>query len=239
MKRSPGDWLPTFEIQRQPDDISCGATCLHAMYRYFGDEIPFAALRDEIPTLETGGTLGVYLATHALRRGYRAQVFTWNLEVFDPTWFGLTNSGFQGKLLARAECRGDSKLARAARAYATLLDEGGEISFEDLVPSLLRRFLRRRLPILAGLSATYLYRQSRERAVDDVADDVDGDPVGHFTVLTGYSPGAKQVHVTDPMYPNPLSTQHTYPVPIERVVGSIYLGVLTYDANLVVLEPPR
>ena len=32
--------LTVFEIQRQPDDVSCGPTCLHAVYRYFGDELP-------------------------------------------------------------------------------------------------------------------------------------------------------------------------------------------------------
>ena len=29
-----------FDILPQPDDCTCGPTCLHAVYRYFGDEIP-------------------------------------------------------------------------------------------------------------------------------------------------------------------------------------------------------
>ena len=58
-------------------------------------------------------------------------------------------------------------------------------------------------------------------------------------MLTGYTPKSREIFVTDPLHPNALSVEHTYPVPIERVVGAIYLGVLTYDANLVVIQPGR
>jgi hypothetical protein len=79
----------------------------------------------------------------------------------------------------------------------------------------------------------------RERDADQVPDDVYGDPVGHFVVLTGYVPESRLVYVSDPLHPNPLSATHTYPVPIQRVVGAIYLGALTHDANLLILEPGR
>ena len=32
-------------------------------------------------------TLAVLLGCHALRRGYEATIYTFNLQVFDPTWF--------------------------------------------------------------------------------------------------------------------------------------------------------
>ena len=57
-----------FQIDRQPDDVTCGATCLHAVYRYFGDSFALDDLMAEVPTLEQGGTLGVLLANHALLR---------------------------------------------------------------------------------------------------------------------------------------------------------------------------
>lgn len=236
-KDSEGQRLLSFEIQRQPDDATCGATCLHALYRYFDDPVPFAELIREVPTLDDGGTLGVLLATHALARGYEATIITWNLTLFDPTWFAPGAEPMQAKLRARAEIKKDPKLRLAARAYAEFLDRGGRVELRDLAPALLLHFLRKRLPILTGLSATYLYRESRERTADAQPDDIEGDPVGHFTVLTGYSPSSSEVFVTDPMHPNPFSSEHTYPVDIDRVVGAIYLGVLTYDANLVVIEP--
>src|SRR6185369_13364802 len=69
------------EILPQPDDITCGPTCLHAVYRYFGDVIGLDQVIEEVPQLETGGTLAVLLGCHALRRGYDATIYTYNLQV--------------------------------------------------------------------------------------------------------------------------------------------------------------
>ena len=57
-----GERLLSFEIQRQPDDETCGPTCLHAIYRYFNDPVPFEQVLTEVQALELGGTLGVILA---------------------------------------------------------------------------------------------------------------------------------------------------------------------------------
>jgi hypothetical protein len=35
------------------------------------------------------------------------------------------------------------------------------------------------------------------------------------------------------------SPEHLYWLPVERVTNSILLGVLTYDANLLILDPPE
>ena len=56
------------EILTQPDDFTCGPTCLHALYQYFGDEIPLEQVIREVQFLEGGGTLDVLLANHALKR---------------------------------------------------------------------------------------------------------------------------------------------------------------------------
>ena len=53
------------DILPQPDDNSCGPTCLHALYRYYGDELPLDQVLAEVPMLESGGTLDVLLANHA------------------------------------------------------------------------------------------------------------------------------------------------------------------------------
>lgn len=227
----------TFEIRRQPDDRTCGPTCLHAVYRYFGDDIRLSEVLDGVASLEEGGTLGVLLANHALARGYRVTIVTWDLSVFDPTWFESSAPALRERLLLRSENTPRASARFSAAAHVEFLDLGGKIEFRDIEPALLRRFLRRDLPILTGLSATFLYRDSRERPIDDQPDDIAGEPVGHFVVLTGYDSARREVLVSDPLHPNTLSEIHTYPVKVERVVGSIYLGVLTRDANLVILEP--
>jgi hypothetical protein len=229
--------LARFEMHRQPDDTTCGPTCLHAVYRYFGDDVQLDDVLAQVRTVEGGGTLGVLLATHALAKGYRARLVTWNLQVFDPTWFRPDAPPLRERLELRAAARQDSKLSFACRAYIDFLDAGGLIEFRDLEPALLRSILGRNVPILTGLSASFLYRESRERGADNKPDDIHGDPVGHFVVLTGYRRESREVLVSDPLYPNPLAAVHTYPVEIQRVIGAIYLGVLTYDANLIVLEP--
>ena len=230
--------LEDFQIQAQPDDLTCGPACLHGVYRYFGDEVPLTRLVEEIQMLEEGGTLEVLLGVHALRRGYRVTLYTYNLRVFDPTWF--RDSGMlDAKLRAQIAVHPKPKVALASRAYVEFLGLGGEIRFQDLTAALVREPLKRGVPILTGLSATFLHRSVREVPGTNTEDDLIGAPVGHFVVLCGYDPESREVRVADPMEPVPNTRSHIYDLPIERVMGAILLGVLTYDANLLLIEPGR
>ena len=108
---------------------------------------------------------------------------------------------------------------------------------EDLTSELIRRFLKNSTPILTGLSATYLYRAKREFGRDSIPDDVRGAPVGHFVVLCGYDQSNRTVLVADPLHPNPFANEQTYAVEIDRVKNAILLGIVTHDANLLIIEP--
>lgn len=55
------------EMLPQPDDYTCGPTCLHSVYRYHDDQIDLAKVIAEVGRVEGGGTLDVFLACHALR----------------------------------------------------------------------------------------------------------------------------------------------------------------------------
>jgi hypothetical protein len=225
-----------FQILPQPDDATCGPTCLHAVYRYFGDELELERLTSEIPMLgDGGGTLEVMLGVHALRRGYRATLHTFNLRVFDPTWF-TERVAIEDKLAAQLAARKHPKIRLASQVYLEFLRLGGRIRFGDLTSSTLRAPLRRQLPILTGLSATYLHRSMRELPETSQDDDLRGDPVGHFVVLCGYDAVQRAVLVADPLE-NPETRTSRYSAPIARVVGAIFLGVLTYDASCLVIEP--
>jgi hypothetical protein len=227
------------EILRQPDDATCGPTCLHAVYRYFGDELPLDEVTAEVPRLAGGGTLAVNLANHALRRGYRALIYTYNLTVFDPTWFGQPRPELANRLRAQVQAKRDRKLSEATDAYLEFLRLGGELAMEDLTPALLRRWLERDLPLLTGLSATFLYRCARERRDAKLEyDDVRGSAIGHFVVLCGWDAEERSVRIADPLEDNPRFHEHIYWLPVERVINAILVGVLTYDGNVLVLEPP-
>lgn len=224
------------EILSQPDDTSCGPTCLHSVYRYWGHDIALAQVRREVPQLEQGGTLAVLLACHALALGYRALIYTYNLQMFDPTWFLPGAPDLRDRLNKQLEHKRASTLHIATGAYLDYLERGGEVRFEDLTPRLLEQHLSRGVPILTGLSATFLYRCARERGT--TADDVRGDPTGHFVVLYGYDHERDEVRVADPLQPNPATASgQFYTVPVQRLLAAILLGTLTYDANLLILEP--
>jgi hypothetical protein len=224
------------EMLTQPDDSTCGPTCLHAVYRYFKDPVALDDVIAEVPRLAGGGTLAVNLANHALRRGYRASIVTYNLTVFDPSWFSGEDIDLAERLGAQAAAKNDPKLGAATAAYLEFLRLGGELTMEDLSPGLLRRWLEQRRPILTGLSATFLYRCAREVGLEELReDDLLGDPTGHFVVLCGWDADERMVRVADPYQ----EEQPIYWLPVERVINAILLGVLTYDANLLILDPPE
>jgi hypothetical protein len=226
-----------FEILPQPDGITCGPTCLQSVYQYYGDPITLDTVVDETRSLEGGGTLAVFLACHALRRGYRATIYTYNLQVFDPTWFGPGPCDISERLRAQATQKHDPKLHQATEGYLEFLGLGGEIYFHDLTSQIIRRYLKRSCPILTGLSATFLYRTAREYGDDPEYDDISGEPSGHFVVLCGYEKKQRLVSIADPLQPNPVAEGQYYTVSIDRVIGAILLGVITYDANLLIIEP--
>lgn len=227
-----------FNIHAQPDDVTCGPTCLQAVYRYYGDNLPLKRVIEETPQLEEGGTLAVYLACHALERGYTAKIYTYNLHMFDPTWFAPPLANLREKLQAQMKHKRAPKFRAACQAYIDFIEAGGRILFRDLTPSLIRGYLRQGIPILTGLNATYLYSCARERMVGmrSVYDDVAGDPSGHFVVLHGYNKKTKDIYVADPYALNPAQTQ-LYPVRVERLLCAIMLGIVTYDANLLIIQP--
>ena len=47
------------------------------------------------------------------------------------------------------------------------------------------------------------------------------------------------VYLADPMTPNPLGRGQVYNVSFPRLINSIMLGIVTYDANVLVIEPKR
>jgi hypothetical protein len=229
------------DILPQPDDFTCGPTCLHAVYRYWGDDVPLQQVIAEGTRTPSGGTSEVFLANHALRRGYRATIYTYNLRIFDPTWFGADHVDVAERLRREKAAKEVERpvVGLLIDGYLEFLKLGGHLRLVDLSAALLRRPLRNGVPILCGLSSTYLYRQAREYGPADEPDDVRGDPQGHFVVLCGYRPGTQSVLVADPFLRNPMAPGTHYEVPLERVVGAVLLGVLTHDANLLLIEPKK
>jgi hypothetical protein len=226
-----------FVVDEQLDDETCGAACLHGIYRYYGDHVQLAELAHELTIADYSGTFDVFLANHALRRGYKVTLYTYNLQVFDPTWFPLSRAEIRARLAAQAAVKLKWKrLQLATCGYDEFLALGGRLRFRDLDPALLRKYLKRGVPVITGLSATYLYRSMRDVPDTNIDDDVRGEPVGHFVVLTGYRKDTREIVIADPLRNNPLVSSRYYAVKVHRLIGAILLGTMTYDANLLIIE---
>jgi hypothetical protein len=221
----------------QPDETSCGPTCLASLLEFHGEHDLLPDLLRSVPRLREGGTLGAFLGREALRRGYRARIFAYGPSVMDPTWFRLSRRVLAKRLRARASGRVPAKLRTALVALAEFVEAGGEVPWRELTPALLVSILRRGRPILAGLSATYLYRTPRERSRDNVPDALHGEPVGHFVLVCGYRGGGRSFVVRDPLATAPLARDGGYSVAAERLVNSILLGEGTYDDLLLEVWP--
>ena len=226
-------------ILPQPDDSTCGPTCLQAVYRFHGDRIHLASLIAEISPLATGGHLAVQLACHALKSGYDAIIYTYNLRLFDPTWFD-GEVDIVDRLRAQAKIKKGRRIKSATRHYVEFLELGGDLRYEDLTEDLIVGYLEDGLPVLTGLSATYLYGCSREVGDDHLSyDDVGGVPTGHFVVLYGHDKRKGAILIADPLQDNPGFRSRYYSLPSSRVIAAILLGDVTWDANLLILSPSK
>jgi hypothetical protein len=226
------------KILPQPDETTCGPTCLHAVYQYWRDETALEDIIARTGRLELGGTFAVFLACDALRRGYRATIYTYNLNMFDPSWF-VRGVDIAERLEQQRELKPDSRLHHATMGYLEFLRLGGRLRMKDLSRGLVQGMLRRKLPILSGLSSTHLYRTPREYGPDDTPDDLRGRPAGHFVVIAGYDIERGKVLIMDPYQKNPYGKSLEYWIGMDRVLGAILLGIVTHDANLLVIQPRR
>ncbi len=215
--------------------MTCGPTCLAQIYRFYGYRKTVAEVIEETPGNPDGGTLAVYLGLSALRNGFEADLYSFSLRVFDPTWFEMEPPALIEKLWLRRAAVRNEKLQRAIAGYVDFIEHGGKVHFADMTEKLLARILGRGQPILAGLSATYLYKTSRE--YKDEYDDVRGEPVGHFVVVSGYYPKSGRFIVRDPSSHIPFSRTGKYSVSADTLISAILLGDVTYDAVVLAVRP--
>jgi hypothetical protein len=225
----------------QPDDVTCGPTSLRKVYDFYGLDVDLPDVLETLERNDDGGTLAVFLGMAALRRGFRTRIYSYDLQIFDPTWAALPPAELVVRIRARFPYLADAQRKRAAVAYVRYLETGGELRFDNLSPALLKSIIDRGHPILAGLSATYLYGFKRERWDEAegrlVDDDIAGDPTGHFVVISGYDQWGRRLTVLDPSAHVPASPDGRITVGSERLINAILLGDVTYDAVLLEVWP--
>src|SRR5690606_14432385 len=97
-------------------------TCLHAVYNYYHDIISIEEVVRQVQQLKSGGTLGVMLGTHALQRGYDVTIYTYNLQIFDPSWFADPKTDLPRKLAEQMLHKNSQRIVFASRAYIEYLN---------------------------------------------------------------------------------------------------------------------
>lgn len=229
-------------IKAQPDDETCGPTSLHALYAYYGHRVTLQNVINSVKRVNNGGTLAPLLGLDALSRKFKATLYVYNLDLFDLSWFacnGDSNVDLCEKLTLQCQYASSKKYIETSNAYINFIKKGGLIKFKDLSATFLKQKFMEKIPILTGLSATYLYQSKREfqtRSGNLIYDDIRGEPCGHFVILCGYDEKKRHVVVADPHRENPFSNDNYYKVSINRLINAIMLGVLTFDADLLIIE---
>lgn len=225
-----------FQIFPQPSATSCGPACLQSVYSWYGLETDLQDLINTVPSVGGGGTLAVNLGLDALARGFKTVLYSCNLRVLDPSWFPGKRKYLVEKLAASREVRSSAKEKAELASLEQYVARGGKLVMTALTRSLLRKHLRKGEPLLTGLSATFLYGHPREMPDTGETDDLRGESEGHFVILHGFDRNINTVTVHDPYPHSPFGEQLHYPVHIDRLLNSILLGVLTHDANILVIK---
>jgi len=227
------------QVRQQPDDVTCGPTCLQAIYAFYGLDLGLDEVIGSVRKLDHGGTLGVLLGLDALERGFDVQLFTYNLEIFDPTWFHDPRPDLRDRLRRQAVVKTEPRLRKALESYLAFVEAGGRVDHRELTSEFLEEIVNEGTPPITGLSATYLYDCAREVFADGHSrfDDVAGEPVGHFVVISGFDPESGRFRISDPSQDNPRHGSGTYWVRPSRLIGALFLGATTYDGNLVIIRP--
>lgn len=229
-------------LSQQPTYNTCGPTTLHALYSYYDDPVDRDKVIQAFPQLESveHGLWGVELGMHALQRGYRAHILTSDMRFFDPKW----NYADREHLGASLEAQGrfkfgsgkrkrDRELYRINTAYQQFLDLGGQLSFKGPLKSLILGYLNKGVPLLAALSATYLYQDARELP-DGTENGISGGSCGHFVLIHGYDPVTDSYLIADSWgLKQPDGSYKTkYTMSVEIVGAAILAGQITND-NLI------
>jgi len=110
---------------------TCGPTCLHAICRYRGADEALDGVIARTRKLERGGTVAVFLACDALRRGYQATIYAYNPMVFDPTWFAR-GVDLGERLQQQRQVKKDARLQNVTEGYLEFPNLGGWLRLTDL-----------------------------------------------------------------------------------------------------------
>ncbi len=143
------------------------------------------------------GTWSPYIGIYAMKLGYNVEIFTYDVSLFDPTWFNLSNKSLIKKLKIAIKKIKDKDKKFGVRGYIDFLREGGKLTFKIPTKKILIKFLKKKIPPMAFVNSTAYYKRKRKDFKAGKRSEF-GEVGGHCIVISGYKNG--KFIVTDPNY---------------------------------------
>lgn len=81
-----------FDIKAQPDEVTCGPTCLHTLYEFYKDSISLKEVVQEVKQLKNGGPLGVMLGKN-LKKQMRYKFKSKKLKMASKAYIEFLDAG--------------------------------------------------------------------------------------------------------------------------------------------------
>lgn len=222
--------------QYQPTSTTCSPTSLSMLLDYYGIQKSIEDISREVPQVqnekgESFGTINQQLATYCRRLGFDVAMYTFDCQIIDQAWAGLSKA----VLLERLEARKSGWAVPAlgslwneayVQSYIDFLHAGGTLQISPAPTSDLIYGLLENGPIFACVSMSTMYGHGRIRIINEhseILDDVNGRALNHSIVISGYDTNGN-LQIIDPFIE---PGQHT--VPMEQTIAAIATAQIECD----------
>ena len=180
---------------KQPP-MECGPTCLKEVFDFYNYKIDLKTIikgtKSEKKYIDWDYKLGLF----ALKCGFKVDVYTLTTDIFDPTWYNFKKDVLLKQLKKRLNfvSKNNKKDVKdgyiwwwykpALESIIKFIKAGGNIKFVPISKNLIIKLLKKGIPIIAPLNSTLIYKI--RRVYRNNFDDIKGEYVGHFIVISGY-----------------------------------------------------
>jgi hypothetical protein len=220
----------------------CVQACAAQILAYYGINKSIEEIKQEVPVYIDsnnrllGSSLG-HMAAYFGQLGLKVTIHVCDIEIFDPSWQGLSNQEIMLKLRERRNYLKHARYDKNALdlvidGYIQLLSSDARIVFPIVDETYLYELLQKG-PIYAVVSFNFLNRVAKYRIEADgkpVKDSIEGSPSSHAAVISGYKEG--KFEITDPDY----EFGGKRLIESNLLIAAFYLAETEFDSVLISLN---
>lgn len=187
--------------QYQPTATTCSQTALSILMSCYGRNVTPQQIEAGVPQVRDdqgieAGTINVQLATWCLRQGFAVNLHSFDCQILDQSWSGLSATALLDRMQSTASALPIPSLgptgSKAYReAYIEFLRLGGQLTIDSHLTQQSIFELLQSSPFLAGVCFHVLYKgEGKKRQINQfeyVPDDVNGRAMNHSIVVYGYN----------------------------------------------------